>query len=159
MKKLPPLSLLQSRLSYDPETGFFDRIDLGRSNIGSVDSEGYLTIKIDGSNYKAHRLAWLFGTGDDPFPLTVDHKNRIVDDNRLSNLRLADQYLQSFNQKVYRSSVSGITGVSFVKRDQKWLARAQFKKKFFHLGLYDSKEEAIQARKAFDEEHRAGWKH
>ena len=159
MKKLPPLSLLQSRLAYDPETGLFTRVVPGNSKVGTVDAKGYVVIKVDGSFYKAHRLAWLFGTGEDPFPLTVDHKNRIKSDNSLSNLRLADRCLQVFNQELRSVNTSGAAGVYFHKRNQKWAVQARFKGEKFYLGTYASKEDAVQARKAFDEEHRAGWKH
>lgn len=158
MKSLPPLPYLQSRFAYDTETGLFSRVGPGKSKVGTVDAKGYIQIQVDGTRYLAHRLAWLFSIGEDPFPLMVDHKNRIRTDNRIVNLRLADRCLQNFNQKLDSRNRSGVAGVHFDEPAQKWRARAVFQKKHYHLGYYASVEEAAQAKHAFDDEHRAGWK-
>jgi len=50
-----------------------------------------------------------------------------------------------------KSNKSGVTGVSFDKSRQKWLAQIIFKGKHYHLGRYDKKEDAINARKDAEE--------
>lgn len=46
---------------------------------------------------------------------------------------------------------SGVTGVSWDSKRQKWLAQIQFQKKHYHLGRYDKKEDAIKAREIAEE--------
>lgn len=62
-------SRLKELLNYDISTGEFTwikkpnkRIVIG-SVAGSVCRHGYIKIKIDGFDYKAHRLAWFYVKG------------------------------------------------------------------------------------------------
>lgn len=108
---------------------------------GSRDDEGYITIGIDGTPYKAHRLAWFYMTGEWPAD-TIDHRNRRPLDNAYENLREATQSQNSANRR-RRHSASGIKGVSR-------LASGRFRAKIGqrHIGTYNTAEEA---RSAFDQ--------
>lgn len=86
---------LRSIIDYDINTGAFTwkvKIPRSKNNIGSeagyVDNVGYRAIKINKILYKAHRLAFLWVTGEWPL-LYVDHINGIRHDNRWCNLREA----------------------------------------------------------------------
>lgn len=46
---------------------------------------------------------------------------------------------------------SGVKGVSWDKKRDKWLAQIQFQKKSYNLGRYENKEDAIAARKDAEE--------
>ena len=50
-----------------------------------------------------------------------------------------------------KSNKSGVTGVCFNSRTNKWLANISFKKKRYFLGSFTNKEEAIKARKEAEE--------
>lgn len=64
---------------------------------GYLHTDGYCIIRIRGKNYKVHRLlAEAFIPNPENKP-TVDHINRIRDDNRLCNLRWATQKEQAEN--------------------------------------------------------------
>lgn len=49
--------------------------------------------------------------------------------------------------KIRSTNTSGTTGVYFDKSRGKWSAEIMFKKKKYHLGRYDKKEDAVKARK------------
>lgn len=70
-------------------------------NKGHLDGQGYLFVQIKGKNYWVHRLvAETFLPNPENKP-TVDHINRDRTDNRLCNLRWADQQEQCRNTKSY----------------------------------------------------------
>lgn len=140
---------LSALLSYEPESGNFrwkesrGRVKSG-SVAGSIDGKGYITIKIDGENYRAHRLAALLMDGKWP-PNDIDHVNRDRTDNRWSNLRHATRYQNCWNCRTKDSNTSGYPGVQ--KHGSGWVVRIRVKDRRLYLGTYRSKEEAISVRK------------
>jgi hypothetical protein len=142
---------LKSLLTYDPDTGEF-RWKVQRSNrapIGSIagcsDKYGYIVVRVDGTLYKAHRLAWLYHYGVLPHK-HIDHINQTPGDNRISNLRLANQHENNQNRRTQKNSSSGITGVSWNKAHGRWQARIYTDGKCVSLGMHATKEAAITAR-------------
>ena len=83
---------LKSLLRYDPETGLFCWLVAKAHNVkagaqaGSPNAKGYIVIRIDGMNYRAHCLAYLYQTGFWPEHRAV-HIDRNTSNNRWSNLR------------------------------------------------------------------------
>lgn len=81
-------------LAYDPESGVFTwRVRnssraLPGAIAGYLDNKKYVTIRLDGKLYLAHRLAWMYVHGVMP-TIAIDHKDRAPGNNRISNLRLA----------------------------------------------------------------------
>ena len=150
-RPLPPLEELQKVLSYDPETGVFTwAAKLNRKVVigavaGTLATNGYEKIRLHRRELQSHRLAWLFGTGEDPTDSTVDHINRDKRDNRLVNLRLATQSQQMCNQGLRSDNTSGFRGVSWDKKGQKWVAHIMLNGKSKRLGGFDVKEEAADA--------------
>jgi hypothetical protein len=143
---------LKSLLTYDPETGEF-RWRIRRSNrapkgslAGCSDRHRYIVIRIDGTLHKAHRLAWLYVHGALPTK-NIDHINQNPSDNRICNLREADQHENNQNRRLQRNSSSGATGVSLHKASQLWHARIYARNGCRSLGYYATKEEAINARR------------
>lgn len=55
--------------------------------------------------------------------------------------------------KKRKDNTSGIRGVSWNKRRNKWDVRMQFQKKPIYLGMYDNLEDAAQARKEAEEKY------
>jgi hypothetical protein len=156
VKPMPPVSLINQLLNYDPATGVFrwkivktNRVKSGQV-AGTINKKGYVIIKINNSLYKAHRLAHYIVTGDQP--PEVDHKNGLPNDNRISNLRAADNKLNNNNKKKQKNNTSGITGVCWNKRDNCWKSQYYVNgKKIF----YYNKDffEAVCWRKSMELKH------
>lgn len=143
------LHRLKELLSYDVETGIFqwrqvtsNRISVG-SAAGTVNSKGYLIISIDGQRYRAHRLAYLYMTGDMPED-QIDHMNNVKTDNRWCNLREASNSQNHMNRWLQVNNTSGEKGVVFHKPSGRWTARVKVNGKLHSLGYYDDKDDAIQ---------------
>lgn len=144
---------LKEVINYNPETGIFTwNVNHKRVRKGSVAghkySTGYIRISIDGVQYRAQRLAWLYITGNMP-KNQIDHINRVRDDNRFVNLRDVPNHVNQMNKGVYpyRSKTNGgFRGVSKVKNcKQRWSARITFKRKTINIGCFGSPEEAHEA--------------
>lgn len=143
---------LKELLHYCPETGEFTwLVSTGpRAQAGSVAgtlSHGYQQIQIQGTLYRAHRLAWLYTHGEFP-PEGLDHKNRVKTDNRICNLRPATDAENQQNLSMRSDNTSGHVGVSWNNPRQKWLAQIRINCKKIHLGRFTNIEDAIAARKA-----------
>ena len=103
-------------------------------------------IRVDGVDYKAHRLAWMHYYGVAPADL-LDHKDRNNGNNRINNLREATHAQNQQNKKVYSINRSGHKGVSWYPLRGKWRVRIQHNTKSILVGFFDTVEEAVKARK------------
>ena len=83
----------------------------------------------------------------------VDHINGNVLDARKCNLRLATQQENSMNTKIHSNNTSGVSGVTYNKRSKQWVARIGYKMKRIFLGSFNTKEEAINARKEAEQKY------
>ena len=151
MTQLITQQRLKELLRYDSETGVFhwlvNRGKNGTKNklAGSRLTEGYLVITIDGRSYIAHRLAWLYVYGVWPTS-GLDHINRVHDDNRITNLREATCAQNMQNRNSLSNNKSGVVGVSWNKRINKWSASIKVSYKTIRLGNFSSIEHAAIAR-------------
>ena len=134
-------------LNYNPNTGLFiwlistaRRIKVG-DIAGSLNNRGYITIIINGKSYKAHRLAFLYMTGNWPKD-QVDHINMIKSDNRWNNLREANTSQNKGNSLKHNDNKSGVKGVYWNKTINKWCAQIGVNSKTIHLGYFDNIEDA-----------------
>lgn len=105
---------LRCLLDYNSLNGDFTwREARGRVSAGTKAgrlSLGYVKIRVDGIEYRAHRLAWLWMT--DHWPTSeIDHRNLHHADNAWTNLRLATRHQQQQNVGVRVDSKTGFKGV------------------------------------------------
>ena len=141
-------------LRYDPESGhFYWRIPRGPRTSGAIagtEKDGYVQINVLRRICKAHRLAWLFVTGEwPPKGFVIDHVNRVRSDNRWSNLRLADPSQNGMNSGIRSDNSTGVTGVYRHSPDNDWWqAKVCLGGKTRHVGTFRTKEEATAARVA-----------
>lgn len=143
---------LRELLYYCHETGTFTWLQTRQrspegSLAGHTNKVGYCVIGIDGKYYKAHRLAFLYMTGEWP-KKQVDHINRNKSDNRWSNLRDVSNKDNQRNSGPRKTSKTGITGVTLLESNNKYFAYI-FENGVRHdLYLGDDLFEACCARKS-----------
>ena len=152
---------LKELLDYDPETGVFTRLKTVSNASGAKKSDiagcinktdGYRRIRIDGKDFLASRLAFLYMEGYFP-EYDVDHKNRIRYDDRWCNLRHASRQCNLRNCSTRSDNKSRIVGISWLKRDQKWRASITISGKAFNLGHFISKLDAAKTRWEAEKKH------
>jgi len=162
-KRLPPLKHLKEILDYNPDTGVFTWkiTPCGFVKVGEEagthsknrDGRPYKVIRINNIRYRANRLAYYMYHGIDPLQYLVDHEDNDSLNNKISNLRLATTSQNGFNHKIYSTNTSGITGVTWAKGKNKWLAQIRAFGKPQHLGYFTDKEDAIKARKEAEKKY------
>jgi hypothetical protein len=101
---------------------------------GVVRDDGYVMAKISGKIVGVHRIVWVLHTGEWPSEL-IDHKDGNPGNNRIENLRPANDTYNNANAKLNKRSLIGLKGVS--RNGKKWHARLQKDGKRLCLGTYD----------------------
>ena len=92
-----------------------------------------------------HRLI----LGLEPFdPLEGDHINGNTLDNRDSNLRIATSQQNARNRRVHSNNLTGMKGITYDPRSNRWMARIMVDGKSVWLGYHATKEEAYAVYKA-----------
>lgn len=131
---------------YDPDTGSFTwrkPTKIGRPPGTKVNKRGYVTIMIRYKNYFAHRLAWLYMTGEWP-KNRIDHINGVGSDNRFCNLRDVTVTVNAENQRRPRKD-NGVGFLGVAKNNKRFMAKIKVNGKFVYLGTFDTPEEAHAA--------------
>jgi hypothetical protein len=147
-KELITATRLREILSYEPDTGVLAWRVSGRGRkpcgVAGTPCRGYTHVKVDGGQYLAHRLAWLYMTGEWP-PDQIDHVSGDRADNRWLNLRLADNSKNRANTGRSVVNTSGLKGVSWDKARHKWRADIKVHGKSSNLGCFGCKADAALA--------------
>ena len=141
---------LREVLIYEADTGrFIRKVDSRKGKAkagdvaGSIEQNGYAAIWVDGVKYLAHRLAWLHTTGEWPTAM-IDHINRNRADNRIQNLRQADNSINQQNLGgARRHNKTGLLGVS--RNKSRWKAEISASGVRRHIGTFGTPEEAHYA--------------
>jgi hypothetical protein len=148
---------LKSILHYDLDTGIFSwKVNKSkRSKIGNVAGyldNGYIRIEIDGIQYRAHRLAWLYVYGEMPKNL-IDHIDCNRSNNKISNLREATYQTNNENYKIPKTNKSGVKNVSWYKSLDKWVVTINIRKTKKTIGYFEDLElaelVAVEARNKY----------
>ena len=101
-------------------------------------SDGYLCSRENNKEINMHRFIMNENNPD----IEVDHFNRDRKDNRKKNLRSLTREHNNWNKGLQTNNESGVTGVRFNKKAQKWVAYIMRK----HLGTFNNFEDAVKAR-------------
>lgn len=163
-KALPPHIYLTQCFNYEPLTGIVTWKSRPRSHfntdrgfnqtnsrfsgkvVGSKDKDGYLIVRIDGTNYRLSRIVWKIYHGTDPF-YEIDHIDTNKENNSIANLRDVNHIVNSLNRNKPSSNKSGYLGVHFCKEMRKFRATIRVNGINKSLGFYETPEDAHSAYK------------
>lgn len=134
------------RESFKSQRAFtsWDKNMVGREAFTSI-SRGYKIGQACGCLLLAHRVVWAITYGKWP-ERHLDHINGIRDDNRISNLREADERLNSRNIGIPSNNSTGHIGVTRAERKGAYIAQIKINKRNIYLGTFESIEDAVNAR-------------
>lgn len=156
-------------ISYNPDTGECFWLDRPKSDFiderawkifhsryagkkaGSKRQNGYLDIWVLGRLYRIHRIIFLYMTGSMPSS-QIDHIDHDRSNNKWNNIRSATAAENRKNMGKNARNTSGFTGVNYHKRLNKWVAEAVCGYKKHYIGVFESFDEAVNARKAFNKD-------
>lgn len=171
---LPTQAQLRQLLDYDPETGaltwkrrepsmFRDGAKTaahicagwntryaGTPALEAHDTQGYKRGDVLGTGFLAHRVIWMWVNGY--WPEQVDHINGDRKDNRIVNLREVSNAVNGKNRRLNSNNKSGISGVRRHSGGQ-WEAKIKIGGKMLRLGLFDTIEQAAEARRRAEVEY------
>lgn len=117
----------------------------------SKDDNGYIVGTQNGKGVKMHRLIM----GVDNPKLDVDHLGGVPtrNNNRKYNLRITTRSQNAENQKVRSTNTSGVTGVCWNKKSNKWVAGIMVQGKKIHLGYFENFDDAVISRKEAEKKY------
>jgi len=103
----------------------------------------YMQVKLGGKEYLTHRVVFLMMNGF--LPDYLDHINGNTFDNRIENLRPATARQNNWNRKISNRNTSGVKGVTFYQKINKWKGYIEMNRKNIHVGYFDKLEDAANA--------------
>ena len=131
--------------------GRVKNIKTGRILRPAYDRSGYLRVVLCIQKYRkmlfVHRLvAQAFISNNENKP-TIDHINKIRSDNRVINLRWATMGENCKNKNLYKKNKTGISGVWWNAKKQKWQVYIRNNRRLIHLGFFIDFDKAVAIRK------------
>lgn len=152
--QLPSPEVLRQLLRYEIDEGMLywrHRADAsrtwntryaGQAALNTIANNGYRVGAIYDKKYLAHRVIWAMQHGY--WPSVVDHVDGDKLNNRLQNLRECSQSENSRNRNGIARSSSRFCGVAWDKSTGSWKAHITFSYRTYHLGRFDTEEEAAK---------------
>jgi hypothetical protein len=151
VKTQPTQDRLKELYRYEPDTGNFYHRTIRSAvcrpdGLAGTSHGGRIALRVDGRLYLAHRLAWLYMTGDMPRGV-VDHINGVGLDNRWSNLRDVSQQIntQNTHKRFGHQKHSNLPGAHWCGQRRVWKSSLHVDGRSVHLGTFGSAEEASAA--------------
>ena len=108
---------------------------------GTKTQAGYLILKSKDTMHYYHRVVWLWHNGDWPVH-QIDHIDQDKTNNIIENLRDVTQSVNNYNHPMMGNNRSGVNGVSWRKRNQRWIVYMGKE----YVGAYAQLNDAVAAR-------------
>lgn len=105
--------------------------------------EGYLRVRINGKEYRGHRVIWEMHNGPIPEGYLIDHINGNKADNTIENLRMCTRQENNVNSVPKGGAFKGVT-----RTGNKFRARITYSGVTHSLGTFNTAEEAAEAYNA-----------
>ena len=142
---------------YDQDTGVLTwKIPYGRqmkgSVVGYIHPTGYRRVRVGTSEYRIHRIIFLWMTGHWPVN-QVDHIDGDPLNNTWINLRDVTPTQNMHNMRLRASNRTGCPGVFFIESKNYYRVRIRVAGERYHVGYFKHLNDAIQAAVAFREKH------
>lgn len=101
---------------------------------GTIKSNGYCYVDLQGKRYGQHRLIFLLHHGF--LPKEIDHIDGNPSNNKINNLREATRSQNNRNQRIHKTNNSGVKNVCFCKKTSKWKVQLTLNNKNKNFGRY-----------------------
>lgn len=147
-----------SNLSLDGKNEFYfdlEDYDKIKNYCWCFDDDGYLRTTIideDGVSRQLliHRV--ILPTEDGYMPDHI-HGKYSRNDNRKSNLRIVTKSQNAMNQDIRSDNTSGVKGVYWSRKANKWVADIQKNGKRYYLGIFENFDDAVKIRKEAEKKY------
>ncbi len=120
--------------------------DLIKDYCWYINNDGYVCTNSNNIAIRMHNVIMNFKSD-------IDHIHHKKYGNRKSESRIVTRSQNQMNCKLSSNNTSGVTGVSFDKAVNKWLAYITVNKKQIKLGRYKYFNDAVKARKEAKEKY------
>jgi hypothetical protein len=145
---------VEGNIAYVPLTRGYEAI-IDAADVPLVAEHSWFSVVQDHAVYAVRRVPGVTGRGSKVSmhrqimmpgqTQQVDHINLNGLDNRRANMRLCSAAENARNRRKSAANTSGLKGVCWNKASKKWQAGIRCDGKTFHLGLYDTPDDAHAA--------------
>lgn len=148
---------LKNNLRYEKDSGLLLWTCEGGFNrntnepAGTVLGDGYKAISTTFGVLKVHRICWYLFYEEWPTD-QIDHADGDKTNNKISNLRSVTSQQNSFNTRPHKDGSSRYKGVTWNKRNSKWVSRICKDGKTKFIGHYIDEVDAAKAYNKFAKE-------
>ena len=133
-----------------------NRVKVG-SEAGSTTTNGYRVVRYDNKVRMLHRVIWDYHYDKSCEGYLIDHKDNNGLNNRIENLRLCDYSQNAANS--FNHSDGAVKSKGVTAHGSRFRAQISKMGRRYHIGLFDTEEEASvaykdKARQLYGEYHR-----
>jgi hypothetical protein len=111
-----------------------------KSNLiaGTIRKDGYVRLSINNKLYYSHRFIYMMFYGE--MPIQIDHIDGNPSNNKIENLRKANNFQNSLNKSITKANTSGYKNVYWHKSASKWSVEIKAYDKKMYFGVFEDLE-------------------